>query len=297
MGLRIIITSLILLLFSCDRKQNKPESYYYDLENANKGVVKLYADSSTKYLLDQFKLIYPAHYPEASLQPVYTTTRNVLNAIYLDSVRLVILNRNFTQHEMYLIQKKYDSKPIQHVFAYDAITFVSSRNSEIKTIDSLTLAERFQNENGRFVTTQADVHILSLLYKQLGNVQGNKDLIVIRNIAELKRYLDKNPDYIGILPFSVVSDQGNPEVRRIASEFNWLGIVNSHGVVYPSQSTIYTKEWPYILPYTVLYCNLATDKGKGFVKFLLSTQGARLILKTGLVPTKLPERLIQIKPE
>src|SRR5690606_10392830 len=96
---------------------------------------------------------------------------------------------------------------------------------------------------------------------------------------------------------SLISNKHSSSSRDIVDRFKLLGIKNDSSTIYPSQSSIYTKEWPLILPYNVLYCNLSLEDGVGFVKFIHTRQASKLILKAGLVPIILPERNILLEDQ
>jgi|GEM_PF-6858793 len=287
-----------LLLGSCKGRNGDPGNYNRsDLDDVNVGQVRLYADAGAEYLLEQLGDIYTASFPKAAIDPVYTSEANVLKAIENDSVRLIVLQRELTQNELDRILLRYEAKPIQHVFAYDAIALVRSAEDQVKVIDSLQLAAWITQAKDVFVTTQEHVNLFSLLLRKYSVMEGARPLKIVNNLDELKQFLATHKDYVGLLPFSLVSDQYSPRAREITARFSWLGIKGSGEPVYPSQSTIFTKEWPLTTPYTITYCRLAGNKGVGFVKFVHNRQASKLIVKAGLIPVNMPQRDIKVEPQ
>lgn len=293
-----LISVFILALFACKVENNVVDKQSYDLDNINIKEVKLYADQYSKSLLDQFGIVYHAYFPKASINVNYKSDDSVMDAMLKDSIRLVVLMRDPSLYELDQLKLLHQSKPLYYTFAYNAIALVKDHLSTDTIIDSLSLVNQLTNGNDIFVTTKEYVDLFQLVLKKL-DIKGNKHpLKTVSTLDELQSYLERNNSHIGILPFSLVSDQYDSKAQSVTKKFRWLGIQNSmNDTVYPSQSSIYTKEWPLIIPYTIMYCNLPNQDGIGFVKFLHTKQSSRLILKAGLIPYTLPDRDIKIEPE
>lgn len=294
---RFLIACCLGLLFSCkNNPDKKPYADSYDLDKVNVGEVKIFADYSTKSLLEQLGTVYSAHFPKASIAVEYKSDNEVMDAIYSDSVRLIVLMRECTSAEINKLKSLYQAVPLQYTFAYDAIALVKDKESEHSLIDISQLNSWIEKPSDIFVTISEHIGMFQHLLRQKGVIEGNRNLKVVKDLDELKTYLKLNPESIGVLPFSLVSDQYNPKAKEIAAKFRWIGIKDEKGEeVFPSQSTIYTKEWPLVLPYTVLYTKLRDEEGVGFVKFIHTRQASKLILKAGLIPFSMPERSIKVE--
>ncbi len=302
-------TTLLILLMaisflSCKNKKGKEvfikeQSRYetYDLDKTNAGEIMLFADKNTSTLLDQLGTVFKSHFPQASLNVVYKEEAEVMDALYRDSVRLVVLLRESSVNEINRLKQIYESDPIQHTFAYDAVALVRDAASTDTLIDKLQLNQWIREKEELFVTTSDYIGIYQHFLRTNGVLEGIRNINVVKNLNELQKYLKEHPSHIGVLPFSLVSNQNNPESKDIASGFRWVGIKHGKEEIFPSQSTIFTREWPMILPYTIMYCRLPSRKGVGFVKFVHNRQSAKLILKAGLIPYTMPQRQIQIEDQ
>lgn len=298
MKVKLIIISLLLLgIFSCKDENDVADKQSYDLNKINNKEVKLYADLYSKSLLDQFGQLYPNYFPKASINVNYQSDDSIMSAMLKDSIRLVVLMRDPTLYEIDQLKILHQAKPLYYTFAFNAIALIRDNLSSDTIIDSLSLVNQIKAGNNIFVTTIEYVELFQLLLKKL-DIQGNKhSLKTVNSIDELQLYLEKNKSDIGILPFSLVSDQYSKDAKLITSKFRWLGIKNSvKDTIYPSQSSIFTKEWPLVIPYTIMYCKLSNEDGVGFVKFLHTKPAARLILKAGLIPYTMPDRDIKVEP-
>jgi phosphate transport system substrate-binding protein len=223
----------------------------------------------------------------------------VLNALLMDSVRIILLQRELLPQELDKIQKAFDTKPIQSNFAYDAIVLASGRNASPQTIPLDVLKQLIETGSERIVSLEEYAHLYALLMRMLEIKSSKKALSTVANLEDLKTLLEKDTSRLALLPFSLVSDEDDPKAKAVRKMFSWAGITLKNGVktdtVFPSQSSIFTNEWPLIKPYNILYCNVARKDGYGVVQFVHNRQTAKLILKAGLVPSVMPERKVQIQ--
>lgn len=293
----IAICSFIFVVSCQNSETNKIDKLQYDLDNVNITNVKLYADFHSKYLLDQLGYVYSEHFPKASIQPVYTTDDKVMQALLEDSVRLIVLMRECNEYELDKLRQMHQAKPLQYTFAYDAITLVKNKGVEDSVIHQKDLDKMVNLESDKFVVLKEHLDIFQHLLSKGNNKLEKVSINVVNDVESMRVFLNAHSDYYGILPYSLVADRHSESAKNLIKKFKWIGIQNDSVVVHPSQSTIYTKEWPLILPYTILYCNLSTEDGVGFVKFVHNRQSAKLILKAGLVPFEMPERDILIEDQ
>ncbi len=289
---------LLTSLNSCNQENNTVDRQTYDLDNINVKEVNLYADHNSKILLDQLGIIYHSNFNKASIDVDYLSDADVMDAMLKDSIRLVVLTRDLSDYEIDQLKLLHQAKPLSHTFAYSAIALVRDFNTTDTIIDSLKLVSQLTSTEDVFVTTKDYVELFQSLIKLL-NIQVDKHpLKIVNDIDELQSYLATNNNYIGILPFSIVSDQYDVESKEITKKFRWLGVKTQDSrTVYPSQSTIFTREWPLVIPYNIIHCNLSNNDGIGFVKFIHTKPASRLILKSGLIPYNLPDRDVKIEPQ
>jgi phosphate transport system substrate-binding protein len=298
--LNLFILSAIILLASCqplsDRDTDKNTAI---LENINKGTFKVFADKHTEYLFNQIIDIYESSFPEAKVDVSYLEEEDVLDALLKDSVRIILLQRELLPKELEKIQKVHDTKPIQSNFAYDAIVLATSRIASPAIISLDDLKNLIATGSNRIVSLEEYAHLYSLMLRMLDIKPSENVLLTVNNLNDLKTLLERDTSKLAILPFSLVSDEDDQHARVVRKMFSWMGIALMNGekidTVYPSQSTIFTNEWPLVKPYNILYCNVARKNGYGVVQFTHNRQTAKLILKSGLVPNNMPERKVQIE--
>jgi phosphate transport system substrate-binding protein len=65
----------------------------------------------------------------------------------------------------------------------------------------------------------------------------------------------------------------------------------------PAQAYVYKKYYPIITPVYMYTREVSPDIGLGFISFVTSAQGQKIILNSGLVPVTMPVRLVQLTSE
>lgn len=297
---KIYFSAIVLWLMAACQPSIRKDSVENTsiLENINRGTFKVYADKNSAYLLNQLSDVFTGNFPEARIYATYLEERDVIDAILKDSVRIILLQRELGEKDLEKIQKVYDTKPIQSTFAYDAVVLAKGAGQKGIVLDYVKLQENLKKGGQSFVTLDAYTNLYVLVLRMLGVQSGDKSISTVSSLEELAKVLDKDSSKTAILPFALVSDEDDPAAKDVRKMFSWPGLSmvqeGKADTIYPSQSSIFTKEWPLVKTYTFLYCNVERKNGYGFVQFAHSTKAAKMILKAGLVPYKMPDRRIQL---
>jgi phosphate transport system substrate-binding protein len=181
-------------------------------------------------------------------------------------------------------------------FCSDAIALVVNQKSS-KT--AITVSEVFeilkgQNTNVQFVFDNENSSTLSYLMQKANVKSLSKNVTALKSNFEVIKFVSENNNSIG---FVGVNWLLNPsiELESIIKEVKVLAVGESiQKAVKPTQSNIETKEYPFIRKIYLLNYQGRTGLGMGFASFVKSEVGQRIILKSGLVPVKIPTREIRI---
>ena len=131
------------------------------------------------------------------------------------------------------------------------------------------------------------------LSSQLSSMQSNLDVV---------DFISKNPEAIGLIGVSWVSNRNDPKSLSFLNKIKVAGIsvtepAISENSYQPFQAYIATGKYPFT---RFLYAVLSEPRpglGTGFATFLASDKGQRIIQKTGILPYTLPVRLVHIVEE
>jgi phosphate transport system substrate-binding protein len=152
----------------------------------------------------------------------------------------------------------------------------------------------FDNPNSSIVRFIVDsITHSGTLSNQLSSLQGNLDVV---------DYVSKNPDAIGLIGVSWVSNRNDPKSLSFLWKIKVAGIstdipAKPENSYQPFQAYIATGKYPFT---RFLYAVLSEPRpglGTGFTSFLASDKGQRIIQKTGILPYTLPVRIVHIVEE
>lgn len=290
------------LFVSCNNTPKDETQNASILENINRGVFKVYAEENTQYLMNQIIQVYTHRFPEATIDITYTDDKTVMDRFLADSARIIVMQRELDEVELDKVRRAFDNtRAEQTTIAYDAIALVRPKEDAQKVYSLEQVKSWVKAGNTTLVTVKAHLDAYKHLLYILDVKEGFANIEVVENLEELQKYLSLQPEKVGLLPFYLVSDQDDDAAKAVAQMFSRPGIAYAHegrtDTVFPSQSTIFTKEWPLIKTFTIISCKIGRMQGFGFINFCHTRQIKKLIVKSGLIPYRMPERVVEVIPE
>jgi phosphate transport system substrate-binding protein len=291
--MRILLLSIaILFLPSCN---NKKKVFEYTVEpSLDKGVFALAADTSISDIIQQCKITYENRYDSASIRVQYMSDIDVITALEQKKLKMGAIHRKLSNNEYNRLLKAYATMPLEKTFAYDGIVLAVAKLNRDSIIPIDALEKYLKSDNFVWATLPQYQYLYSNLLYHFGISSSKTMLKLVQNFEDLAVIASK-PNTLALLPFSSFSDSDNPIHKSLREKFTFLSIKKNNEIVNPSQEDIYLQIYPFILPYNLVLCKLKRSEGMGFVNYLYSVPASKMILKNGLVPAKMPERLVEVK--
>ncbi|MBC7748113.1 MAG: substrate-binding domain-containing protein, partial [Methylotenera sp.] len=112
---------------------------------------------------------------------------------------------------------------------------------------------------------------------------------------EVIKYVSENSDMIGVVGVNWLS-QPQPAMQKYVDNVNALrvtGLVGNESYM-PSQNNIAEKKYPLARDLYIINCQGYSGLGMGFASFVGGDVGQRIILKSGLLPIRIPARKFTI---
>lgn len=283
----------LLFVFSCQEKsENKQDSI-------TGGKTTIYVDESILPIVEDEEAVFEAQY-EAKLHLVPQSENEVLNSMLNDTAKIAILTRELTTQELKVFENK-KIRPKINPFATDAVAFIKNKTAN----DTLIVLQEvidflhgkavsnikglvFDNPNSstvRFISEMAGVKI-----------DKQKNIFSFKTNGEVIKYVAENDGMIGVVGMNWIF-QPSLELQNVVDKVNVLGVKgkNSMEYVYPTQENLAQGKYPLARHLYIVNCQGYAGLGMGFTSFLTSDRGQRIILKSGLVPERIPSREIVIK--
>ncbi len=284
-------------------------------ETPTSGNVKIGVDESYQPVADAEIDLFEAIYQYAVINPEYGPESQIIERILNDSLRCVIVNREFTEKEKaFLLAKKIIPKTTK--IAYDGLAFIVNKENADSTLTYLQIGEIFKGKISSWKGLDPTNKLDSLEVIFDNNGSGNPRFIretykltekfpsycfAVNSNEEVIKYVENNPHALGIISCNWISDKDDTVAMNFRKSIKVVGISpaydteNEGPFEKPYQGYLADGTYPFIRNVYIINCETFTGLGSGFASFVAGEKGQRVILKSGLVPATMPIRLVQVK--
>ncbi len=263
----------------------------------------IWVDTSLAILINEQRKAYENDYFNPVVRLQYKRESNIIKELMDNQLNCAILQRKLTQKESDFFKKKEEFTPKQYVIAHDAMVFIANADflkdvlttEEIEHYFTLGTVKDFQlvfESN----TCQAIPYFKS--FYDLTDAQLTKAYSK-NGLPSLLSFLKMDKQSIGIIPFSYITDIDAKSTIDMLKGLKVLSVKYSDSsktvkTINPSQESITTKEYPYIMPIVLVNCNMEKKSGTTFVNYIFKPKAQRLFLKCGMVPAIFPGREVNV---
>ena len=282
-----------LFFTSCDKKANSKE-----VETIIKGKVAILVDESILPIVESQVEVFESQY-NATITLVPESETKIAQLLSEDKNRLAIMCRELSSSESKIFKKKKINSKVT-IFGTDGIAFIVNK----KNTDTIINLEKFvafmqgknQDSFSGFVFDNANSSTVRFI-KNFAKVDTlPKDKIFSLNTNnEVIDYIINNPNKIGVIGVNWISDP-MPENADKVKQINVLSVqLKDKTLTKPSQDNIASGTYPFKRQIKMLNYQGNSGLGMGFASFVAGDIGQRIILKSGLVPIRIPARNIKIR--
>ena len=285
------LTILFFILAACRTSERKPQPDRYD-----EGIINVSADESFKPVIDEQVEVYEVKYPKTKIRVSYKPESDCIRDMGVDSVRMVIITRRFSEEEKNYMVDSMKVSPSQLLLAYDAIAVVVHPESEddFFTMGGIrnVLTGNFRKNlipvfDGLKATSTIRFIVDSVLR---GQVLTSKALAA-PNSEEVINYVAKNKDAVGFIGVSWIGNKDDPQQQSFLKKVKLAHIESefaSGKYFLPVQMNIYDGWYPMRRElFSILKENYPTGLGHGFRNFMTGEQGQLIFRRAYLVPGQL----------
>lgn len=280
----------------------KSKSFDQRTENLNKGEMTIYADNSYQSLANELVKSYENVYPESKIHIVCGSDQEILDALLADKARMMITGRVLTKDELAALAKVNEIEMEQFPVGKEAIAIITSKNNPDSLFDmDEFLRSRQPGYSGKYANTNFVFNRSneSMLKKMIGNNVQFTNMFSLDGTDTLTHYVAATDNAFGFISFAEIADTDDPDVKALLQIINVVSVAKTDStgnkkITALSQSTLADKTYPFQRTVMIVKGNVPQLLGTGFVNFMYRSKASRILLKAGLVPEKMPERLINI---
>lgn len=305
---------LILGLLALNACKTNSEESNKKYSTPTTGTVKIAIDETLQPIFETEIKVFESDYPRADIQEVYVPEGTAINMLLNDSVQLAIVCRQLTQKEKDYIKNR-DYHAVELESARDGVALILNPGNNDTTImynklesilkgDITDWSELNKNSNAGKIQLVFD-NAMSSTYRFIQDAMKIKELSPNNIFAagdneKVIDYVSKNKGAIGFIGSNWISDRHDTTTVSFIDKINVLGIAPSPemkgaGEFYqPYQAYIAQRFYPFTRNIYTVCTEPRAGLATGFTSFLAGEKGQRIYLKSGLVPAKMPLRLIKI---
>ncbi|WP_338441542.1 substrate-binding domain-containing protein [Flavobacterium hankyongi] len=238
---------------------------------------------------------------DAKIKLVGKSEMEIVKLLSEGKYDLAILTRSLSPGEAKVFDEK-KIKPKETLLAMDAVAFIANKSDGDIKIDlndiSAFMQEKDQSKFAGLVFDNANSSTVAYMKKVAGVQQLPKEKIYsFNNNNEVIEFVSKNKGMIGVVGVNWIS-QPLPEFQSIVDKVSVLEVKAKNGnFVQPTQDQIGRQTYPATRVIKMLNYQGYSGLGMGFASFVAGEIGQRIILKSGLVPMRMPSRNIIVRKE
>jgi phosphate transport system substrate-binding protein len=291
------IVSIGLLFIMCNQKERLDTNNEIIL----KGNATLLVDETLTPIIEDQVAVFESNY-KAKIKIISKSESEIVNSFLTEKSVIAVLSRRLSDEENKIFeQKKIIPKTTK--FATDAIAFISNKSKKDTLIELKSIIEFLQGKDNAKIKGLVFDNPNSSTVRFMNEIAGinkapEKGIYSFKSNEEVIRFVSENKGMIGVVGVNWLS-QPNPDMNQFVKEINILSVKSLKDSNYysPTQNNIAEGKYPLARDLYIINCQGYSGLGMGFASFIGGDIGQRIVLKSGLLPTKIPGRKINIRKE
>ena len=278
---------------------NQQEKKNTNKESILKGTATILVDETLTPIIEDQVAVFESKY-DAKINIVSKSESEVVISLFKEKSGIAVLSRNLTIEENKIFEQKKITPKITK-FATDAIALISNKAHKDTLIDLKNVIEFMQGKQNSSIKGLVFDNPNSSTVRYMNDHAGIKEIpqkgvFSFNTNQEVIKFVAQNEGMIGVVGVNWLF-QPMPDMQQYVDKVNVLGVKSLSGGDYymPSQNNIAEGKYPLARDLFIINGQGYTGLGMGFASFVAGDIGQRIILKSGLLPVRIPGRKIMIR--
>ncbi len=289
---------LILALLGCETERR---------ESPTKGFVTVVVSESVAPMIEQEQKQFQELYPAAHVSLVTASAREAITRLFNDTIKIIVASRPFNDEEKKFIEKAHLAVASYRIAVDGIAILVNDANpvTQLRTteLDSIYrgLVTDWKSVGGKGAPIEVclpDLNSANVEVVRTKVLRGGKfspPARIVKTSPEMLDFVAERPRAIGMVGINWVSDK--KENVRIVSLMDpqapdSLGIKGEY--ILPYQAYLYKGFYPLTRDVYIYSRSDNFSPAAGFLSFVTSAPGQKIVLNNGLVPATMPVRLVEL---
>lgn len=274
-------------------------------ETRTSGSIKMLVDESFSSVLGDQLEIFKLDYPDANFDLVQGNENKIVPTFLNDSVHVMVLSRSLTKSE----QEPFAKRGVRIAtsrFAIDGIALITGNSNPDSTItaDEVIAIMKGSNSTGKKLVFDNAYSSTIRYFKDLAQIKTlpSQGVYTLNNNNDVIKYVAEHKDYIGVVGVNWLL-KDNRDMAEFTSQVKLLAVKNVRGnkgddaFYKPTQKNLIDGIYPFLRNIYIINAEVKNGLGTGFANWLVGQRGQLIVLKSGLGPSRMNSREINIKSQ
>ena len=265
------------------------------------GSLNMAADDSYQPTVDAEKQVFQALYTNTSIHIKYEPEDSLFADLMHDSARVIVAGRKLTsQEESYF--KSEQLFPEQVKIATDALAFIVNKDNPdtmlcIDQIKAIFKGDSIWPGNGKLTIVFDHENSSNSRYIRENLMNGTKFpsyCFALNSNRQVVDYVSKNKQALGVIAVNWISNDYDSAAQGFLGKIKvvWVSATKDGQHFQPYQYYIKTGDYPLCRDVYMIKTEPYVGLGSGFMSFVTSGQGQRIVYREGILPATVPTHII-----
>ena len=294
----VFFLSFIVVFFACNQTNNQKSND----ETILKGSTSILVDETLLPIIADQVEVFESLYAGSKIKIIAKSEAESVLALAKDTSKIAILSRKLNPEE----EKVFESKkitPRTTVFAIDAIAFISNKRNKDTLVALQDVVDFMKGKSNATIKGLVFDNPNSSTVRYMNELSGlkempSKGIFSFKTNEEVIQFVSENDGMIGIVGVNWLM-QPSLKMQPIVDKVNLISVKGIGKTAYyaPTQNNLAEGKYPLARDLYIINCQGYSGLGMGFASFIAGDIGQRIILKSGLLPIKMPGRNIKTRTQ
>ena len=294
----VFFLGFIIVFFACNQTNKQTNNN----ETILKGSTSILVDETLLPIIEDQVEVFESLYAGSKIKVIAKSEAETVLALSKDTSKIAILSRKLNTEE----EKVFESKkitPRTTVFAIDAIAFISNKRNKDTLVALQDVVDFMKGKSNSNIKGLVFDNPNSSTVRYMNKLSGlkempSKGIFSFKTNEEVIQFVSENDGMIGIVGVNWLM-QPSLKMQPIVDKVNLISVKGIGKTAYfaPTQNNLAEGKYPLARDLYIVNCQGYSGLGMGFASFIAGDIGQRIILKSGLLPIKMPGRNIKTRKQ
>ena len=294
----VFFLGFIVVFFACNQTNKQTNNN----ETILKGSTSILVDETLLPIIEDQVEVFESLYAGSKIKLIAKSESESVLALAKDTSKIAILSRKLNPEE----EKVFESKkitPRTTVFAIDAIAFISNKRNKDTLVALQDVVDFMKGKSNSTIKGLVFDNPNSSTVRYMNELSGlkempSKGIFSFKTNEEVIQFVSENDGMIGIIGVNWLM-QPSLKMQPIVDKVNLISVkgIGKSAYFAPTQNNLAEGKYPLARDLYIINCQGYSGLGMGFASFIAGDIGQRIILKSGLLPIKMPGRNIKTRKQ